>query len=137
MKPLRGKESKAALSEVLRKTQKISSFVAQGTRMKVSELFPSKYLCPADLQGHAIRVTISAVERVKMKDPQTKQDNLKAVLHFEGKQKGLVLNKTNAFAIADILGDDETDNWVGGQITLYTTQITIGGKKKDCIRIRK
>lgn len=103
--------------------------------MKISNLFPSKYLRASDLQGHTVRVTITNVEMVSMRDPRTRQENLKAVVHFEGKQKGLVLNKTNASTIAASLGD-ETDEWIGREITLYPAQVSVGGTQKDCIKVR-
>jgi hypothetical protein len=58
--------------------------------MKISEEFPSQYLKASDLGGRDIRVTMGRVEREKIGT-----DN-KLVLYFKGKDKGLVLNKTNA-----------------------------------------
>jgi hypothetical protein len=103
--------------------------------MRISDLFPSKYLRASDLQGHTVRVKITSVEKVSMRDPRTRQENFKAVVHFEGKQKGLVLNKTNASTLADSLGD-ETDEWIGREITLYPAQVSVGGTPKDCIKVR-
>lgn len=105
-------------------------------RMKISDLFPSRWLSPADLQGRSVRVTIKSVELVSLRDPRTKQENAKAVVYFEGKQKALILNKTNAFKIAELLGDD-TDSWIGGQITLFPDEIMVAGVKKKCIRVRE
>jgi hypothetical protein len=39
------------------------------------------------------------------------------VVYFQGKQKGLVTNKTNANNIAALYGDD-TDDWIGQKIML-------------------
>jgi hypothetical protein len=59
----------------------------------------------------------------------------KPVLHFEGKDKGMVLNKTNANKIAEIFGDD-TDSWAGGQI-VYTKQwFPFQGNTVPAIRVR-
>lgn len=102
--------------------------------MKISELFPSRYLSPIDLKGKTARVTIEKVELESLRDPRSNQNNDKLVVHFIGKEKALVLNKTNAYTIAEILGDD-TDDWIGGQISLYTAQIKVGGEPKDCIRV--
>ena len=59
----------------------------------------------------------------------------KPVLHFQGAQKGMVLNKTNANVITILYGD-ETDNWIGKQIELYPTQTDFRGEIVDCIRCR-
>ena len=101
--------------------------------MKVSQMFPSKYLAAADLQGHAVTVNISSVsiENVGRED---KPEN-KPVLTFSGKEKGLVLNKTNTMVIADAYGDD-TDDWVGKELQLYPDKTQFQGKLVDCLRVR-
>src|SRR5262245_18973910 len=43
----------------------------------------------------------------------------------------------NFDSVAAIVGNDESDNWVGHRIELYPTQTTMAGKVTDCIRIRK
>jgi hypothetical protein len=91
--------------------------------MKLSQLYPSKYLKCTDLAGKRHTVTIDRVELEHVgQDPDEPK---KPVLYFTGKRQGLVLNKTNAAAIADSLGDD-TDAWVGA---------SIAGKMVDCIRV--
>ena len=59
----------------------------------------------------------------------------KPIIYFEGKEKGIVLNKTNATAIATIYGDD-TDDWTGGEIILYSAWVDFQGKQVEAIRIR-
>ena len=55
-------------------------------------------------------------------------------LAFEGKEKELGLNATNARTIAALLGD-ETNEWKGKQIKLYPTKTDFAGEMVDCIRI--
>ena len=43
-------------------------------------------------------------------------------MYFEGKPKGLVLNKTNANTISDAYGD-ETEHWEGKEIVLYEAEV--------------
>ena len=64
--------------------------------VNIHNVFPSKYLKAGDLDGHAVAVTIShiAMEEVG-------QGDVKPVLFFAGKEKGLVLNKTNGGVIAN------------------------------------
>lgn len=97
--------------------------------MKIGTAFPGAYLKAADLQGRRAQVVI---ERVDMEDIGGDQ---KPVLHFKGKDRGLVLNKTNANAIWGMTGDEDTDNWAGVSITLYPSKTDFQGKRVDCIRI--
>lgn len=59
----------------------------------------------------------------------------KLVVYFEDKQKGLVLNKTNAVMIAEIVGSDDTDAWQGVAIVIYPTKTDFQGKRVDAIRV--
>lgn len=97
--------------------------------MKISEEFPSQYLKATDLGGREIRVTMGHVDREKIGT-----DN-KLVLYFKGKEKGLVLNKTNAGTIGDGYGDD-TDEWLDQPIILFSVKTDYQGKVVDAIRCR-
>src|SRR5688572_18882559 len=97
--------------------------------MKIGSAFPSDYLKAADLAGRSVRVTIESVTTEKVGNDQ------KAILHFVGKDKGLVLNKTNANRIVEATGSDETDDWEGWSITLYSCKVDYQGKRVDAIRV--
>jgi hypothetical protein len=98
--------------------------------VKVNDLFRSKKsLAAADLGGKAVRVTIESVEVQKFDEGE------KPVLHFVGKDKTMVLNKTNALRIIEAVGDDESDTWIGWSIVLYPTKVDYAGKRVDAIRI--
>jgi len=97
--------------------------------MNINGAFPSTYLKAADLQGKRVTVT---VDRVVMEDIGGEH---KPVVKFVGKDRGIVLNKTNAAMIAEIASDEETDNWKGTKITLYPTKTDFQGKRVDCIRV--
>ncbi len=56
-------------------------------------------------------------------------------LFFVGKDKGLVLNKTNFNVIADITGEADSDDWPGKRITLYATKVDYQGRRVDAIRV--
>ena len=100
--------------------------------MNINEMFPSKYLRAADLQGMKVPVTISGVSMTEFEDNGKKES--KAVIHFEGKEKGMVMNKTNAMTIAAAYGDD-TDNWPGQKVILYSAKVNFGGEMKDALRV--
>lgn len=98
--------------------------------MKVSEAFPSKYLAAADLQGKDVQVTIDRVEMATFDDGKSKP-----IVYFQGHQKGVALNKTNANNIAMVHGDD-TDHWRGRVVILFTAWVDYQGKSVQAIRVR-
>jgi len=99
--------------------------------MNINDVYPSKYLKASDLQGKEITVTMDRVE-----EESVGQDgDTKPVLYFQGKQKGIVLNKTNSNNIMGAYGA-ETDNWSGKQIVLYSTYVDFAGKSVEAIRCR-
>jgi hypothetical protein len=99
--------------------------------MRITDAFPSDYLKAADLQGREITAAMSIV---KMEAIGRDKDML-PVLYFQGKAKGLVLNKTNANTIVSLYGDD-TDNWTGSEILLYEAMVEFQGKMGPAIRVR-
>lgn len=100
--------------------------------MRMSTAFPSKYLSEPDLQGREITVTMS---HVQMEGISADNDDQKPVLYFEGKKKGLVLNKTNSTTITRVYGDD-SDDWLGKSVTLYPTTDRFKGEIVPCIRVK-
>ncbi len=100
--------------------------------MKVSDAFPSHYLKAGDLGGKVVPVTISEVKT----ETVGRERELKLVVYFEGKQKGIVLNKTNANKIVALAGSDDTDDWRGVQVSLYATEVEYQGDTVEAIRIK-
>lgn len=96
--------------------------------MNINEAFPSKYLKASDLKGAKVRVTISRVESEEVGDGK------KPVAYFNGKEKGLVLNKTNAMIIASEHGP-ETEGWAGAEIYLYPGKTQFNGQMVDCLKV--
>ena len=95
----------------------------------MNEAFPGQYIKAADLQGKRVAVVI---DEVQMEDIGGEQ---KPVLHFKGKERGMVLNRTNATMISEILASDETDDWSGGEVVLYSTKVDFQGRRVDAIRV--
>lgn len=97
--------------------------------MDIMSSFPSNYVKASDLQGREIEVamTVVAVEEIG-------GDRL-PVLYFQGAEKGLVLNKTNATNISLIYGQD-TDRWAGQRVVLYPATTDFQGRTVPCIRVR-
>ncbi len=101
--------------------------------MKISETYPSKYLKATDLGGQDRTVTISACVQDEL--GQGSEKEIKPILHFQGREKGLVLNKTNATTIAEVYGDD-TESWIGRAIVLFAMTVPFQGKLVPSIRVR-
>ena len=101
--------------------------------MRISEAYPSKYLKADDLDGQDRTVNIRACIQEEL--GQGAEMETKPVLYFDGGQKGLVLNKTNATAIAEDYGDD-TEAWAGREIVLFIQKVSFQGKLMPAIRVR-
>jgi len=97
--------------------------------VNVHDVFPSNWIKAGDLKGREVKVVIAriAVEEVGSEP--------KPVVYFQGKDKGLVLNKTNANTIADMYGP-ETDGWIGRPIVIFPTQTDFQGRQVAAIRVQ-
>ena len=98
--------------------------------MKFSSAHPSKYLKAADLNDQNVNVTMSHVDMEDVGDAEKKP-----VLYFNGKQKGVVLNKTNGRVISHAYGD-ETEDWRGKTLILYPAMVDFRGDMVEAIRVR-
>ena len=97
-------------------------------------LFDRDYLGHFDLQGREVTVTITKVIGGTL-TAQGGKKSKKPVCYFEGKEKGLICNKTNSKTIAGMYGNF-TEGWLGKKITLYASTTEVGGETVECIRIR-
>lgn len=101
------------------------------TPQTVSQLFPSQWLSADDLTGRAVVVQIAAVtfEDVRQYDGRSER---RAVVSFERAHKRLILNKTQAQAIAAILHSEAFADWPGQKIQLSAGRAPNG---KDTVLI--
>lgn len=97
--------------------------------MKISEQFAGSYLKAQDLPQPEV-LTIQDCSQAKMPEGDTKP-----ALRFVGEQQQLVLNKTNAYSLAEWFGDD-TNAWNGRAVELYSTTTSFGGRMVPAIRVR-
>jgi len=98
--------------------------------MNINDAFPSKFLKASDLKGKSVSVHIGHVTTEEV----AKGEN-KLILYFQGKEKGMVLNKTNANNIALIYGPD-TDDWAGHEIVLFEAMVDFQGRTVAALRVR-
>jgi hypothetical protein len=101
--------------------------------VKINQAFPSKYIKAGDLAGKEHTLVIDKVKIEDVGGQGSEED--KPCIYFQGKQKGCVLNRTNAGAISSKYGDD-TDDWTGKPVIVYPDQTMFQGKMVDCIRMR-
>jgi hypothetical protein len=102
---------------------------------KISEMKESKFLKQGDVGAGAL-MTITGCEKHNVAmagaDPE-----MKWCLEFSETDKPLVLNVTNMQLCARALGSDDTDEWTGKRIVLYTDpNVSYAGKVVGGIRIR-
>lgn len=98
----------------------------------INDAFPSNYLKASDLKGRSVVVVVDRVEF----EPVGQSKEMKPVLYFANKDKGIVLNKTNANKIIGLVGSPNTEDWKGHPIMLYPTETSFQGEMVDCIRVR-
>ena len=92
---------------------------------RVSEVYASPWLRADDLNGKTIKVKIArAGADVIPQADGSEQERI--ICDFIGKQKRLILNKTQGATLAGIAGDD-TDDWTGVEVYL-SPQPTNNGK---------
>lgn len=98
--------------------------------MKLSQMFPSKYAKAADIV-RPLQLTINRVAFEAMPD-----GNQKPVIHFDGFQKGIVCNRTNAKTVALLAKSEETNDWPGTKVEIFTELVGFRGEVVQAIRFR-
>ena len=95
------------------------------------DLYGNKYFSASDLHGGTPQHRIGKVALVELKekDGSTKR---KYLVYFEGVEKALVLNKTNAQKLAAAFGKDRA-KWIGMEVELYAEMTSLG---KEGVRVR-
>ena len=105
---------------------------------KLSEMLPSggNYLKATEMpDGASLRVTIEKIVQEKLPGRDGGDEEIKPVVYFTGKEKGLVLNRTNTDTLIALLGDDVKD-CVGKDVVLFRTFASFGGNSVPALRIR-
>ena len=89
----------------------------------------SNYLKASDIKGKTPTVNIVKSEIVKF-TKEGQPDEQKPAIFFAGKEKGVVLNKTNTRGLIAAFGSD-SDKWVNKDVMLSVVQTEMG----DGIRV--
>jgi len=104
--------------------------------MKLDDLFPRRFATGEDLKGRPVTLTISHLRSEKMTPTPGAAPVERWVVYFKDAQKGIVLSKTLATQIAQAVGSDDTDAWVGKRVTLYPVTVTVAGQTRIAIRAK-
>jgi hypothetical protein len=102
---------------------------------KTSEMRESKFMKKEDVGAGAL-MTVEGCEPHNVAKEGAPPEN-KWCLTFAESDKPLVLNSTNIQLCERIFGSDDTDEWVGKKIVLYTDpNVSYAGKIVGGIRVR-
>lgn len=98
---------------------------------KTNDIYASPWLKAEDLQGRTVQVKIAgaSIEQLPQQDG-SKQP--KVVVSFVGKQKKLILNKTQHTTLCKLTGSDDTDDWRGVNVFLSPG---VSAQGKDTINL--
>jgi hypothetical protein len=99
--------------------------------MKCNQVFPSRWLKAANLEPDGEIVTI---RKVAMQEVGEERE-LKPIMTFKETDKELVVNVTNWNSIAELTGEEDSDDWPGHVIKLVRCKVQFGAKTVDAIRI--
>ena len=102
---------------------------------KTSEMRESKFMKKEDV-GDGALFTVASCEQHNVAASGAPPEH-KWCLSFEEADKPLVLNSTNIQVCERIFGSDDTDDWTGKKIVLYTDpNVSYAGKVVGGIRVR-
>lgn len=99
--------------------------------MDILSQFPGKYLKAADFPAPR-SLTINRVHNEMV----GQEKDSKPVIYFDGEDRGIVLNKTNANTLAQLHGRDTT-KWSGKSVECYATKVQFGMEMVDSIRMQE
>ena len=102
--------------------------------MNINEVYSGNYLKADDLQGKRVTVKINHVAIKEFEGDKGSTDR-KIIVGFESKDKCLVCNKTNATIISEVLGSQNTEDWIGGTIKLESRKVEFSGRLVPAIRV--
>ena len=102
---------------------------------RTSEMKESKFLRKEDVGAGAL-MTVESCEQYNVAKEGALPE-MKWCLSFAEADKPLVLNSTNIQLCERIFGSDDTDEWLGHKIVLYTDpNVAYAGKIVGGIRVR-
>lgn len=105
----------------------------QENPMRKTEAYPSRYFKAKDYPEDW---TLTAEIEMARLEPFPDGRGKKLVVYFRRQQSGLVCGPVLFDQIADVTGEDNSDDWKGHRITLFRDMTDFQGKDTPCIRVR-
>lgn len=103
---------------------------------RIHEMLERKFLAKEDCGEDGMVVTVTDFERVNVAMDDQPPEH-KWTMKFKELPKPLVLNSTNLQLCEKIFGSDNTDDWLGKKLVVYSDpNISFGGKLVGGIRVR-
>jgi len=96
------------------------------------KMFDERFVGAWDLEDGDKTVTIERTGQEKVHG--TDGDEMRPAVYFKGAKKAMVLNKTNAKAIAALYGND-VEGWIGKRITLTSAMVSAFGETTEAVRV--
>ena len=99
--------------------------------MNAAEMYPSNYLKASDVGDAKLILTIDKITTEELGQGADKE--VRPVVYFQGKEKGVVCNKTNWNTLITLFGY-ETDDWTGKKVRLMVQEVAYQGKQTPALR---
>jgi len=99
----------------------------------LDDAFPSRFLKADDVLAHGDywELTMTDVNKERI----GKDLERKPIVSFRETDKELVLNKTNGYAIAGLIGSENFADWIGKKIRLHAPTVEYKGESAPGIRV--
>ena len=103
---------------------------------KISEMIESKYLKQSDFPDPLI-VTVAKIGQINIAKEGDAPDTKWAV-RFKEFTKPMLLNSTNIKLLEKCCGSDDTDDWIGKEVIVYTDDsVSFGGQVVGGLHLRR
>lgn len=102
---------------------------------KVGEMIESKYLKQSDVEEET-EVTIVKVGQINVAREDAEPE-MKWAVRFQEFKKPMVLNSTNIQLLAKACESEDTDDWIGKKVVIYSDpNVSFGGKLVGGLRVK-
>lgn len=87
---------------------------------KISKEFPNRFVSGDEIGKAIVPIKIASVKQ-EVVNAGTKDEEKVLVVYFDGKDRGVRLNKTRANEIKAVTGSDDTDSWINKSMFMKST----------------
>ena len=102
---------------------------------RIGEMIESKYLKQSDVPEET-EVTIVKVGQINVAR-EDEQPEMKWAIRFQELKKPMVLNSTNIQLLAKACESEDTDDWIGKKVIIYSDpNVSFGGKLVGGLRVK-